>query len=97
MVKGERKGSGYQRYQRGELGSPEQSHGQANDQQLDHANTQLETAQRNGDFESASKLRFSTIPALQAKLPKVQAELDEGSGDSMTVRDKVTSEDIAVV
>ena len=42
-------------------------------------------------------MRFSTIPALQAKLPKVQAELDEGSEDSMTVRDKVTSEDIAVV
>jgi ATP-dependent Clp protease ATP-binding subunit ClpB len=46
----------------------------------------------------ASRLRFSTIPALQAKLPKVQAELEEGNGeDSMTVRDKVTSEDIAVV
>lgn len=67
-------------------------------EQLDHANTQLETAQRNGDFENASKLRFSTIPSLQAKLPKVQAELEEGNGeDSMTVRDKVTSEDIAVV
>jgi ATP-dependent Clp protease ATP-binding subunit ClpB len=67
-------------------------------QQLDHAFTQLETAQRNGDFESASKLRFSTIPSLQAKLPKMQAELEDGNGeDSMTVRDKVTSEDIAVV
>lgn len=65
---------------------------------MDHANTQLETAQRNGDFETASKLRFSTIPALQAKLPRVQAELEEGNDqDSMSVRDKVTSEDIAVV
>jgi len=59
----------------------------------------LENAQRNGDFETASKLRFSTIPSLQARLPKPQAELaHEAARDpAMGLRDRVTSEDIAVV
>ena len=61
--------------------------------------TDLENAQRTGDFEKASRLRFSTIPALQAKLPKLEAELgSDAEGEAgMTVRDRVTSEDIAVV
>ena len=66
--------------------------------------TELETAQRNGDFEKASRIRFSTIPSLQAKLPRIQAELSaeqhegqEKQLPNMVVRDRVTSEDIAVV
>jgi ATP-dependent Clp protease ATP-binding subunit ClpB len=68
-------------------------------EQIDRATIDLENAQRNGDFERASRLRFSTLPSLQEKLPKVQAELTaENEEDGrMTVRDKVTSEDIAVV
>jgi len=65
--------------------------------EIDQATIDLENAQRNGDFEVASRLRFSTIPGLQAKLPKVQAESAEDDEPSMTVRDRVTSEDIAVV
>jgi hypothetical protein len=44
-------------------------------EQIDRATIDLENAQRNGDFERASRLRFSTLPSLQEKLPKVQAEL----------------------
>lgn len=68
-------------------------------EQIDQATVDLENAQREGDFEKASRLRFSTIPSLQKQLPKAQAELtSEQEGDaSMTVRDRVTSEDIAVV
>ena len=68
-------------------------------EQIDAATIDLENAQRNGDFEVASRLRFSTIPSLQAKLPKVQAELEADAEDepTMTVRDRVTSEDIAIV
>lgn len=67
-------------------------------QRIDDATTQLENAQRSGDFERASKLRFSTIPSLQAELPKIQGELsDEEEHSSMRVRDRVTSEDIAIV
>jgi ATP-dependent Clp protease ATP-binding subunit ClpB len=66
-------------------------------EQIDQATIDLENAQREGDFERASKLRFSTIPTLQAKLPKNQADADVADDESMTVRDRVTSEDIAVV
>jgi len=60
---------------------------------------ELESAQRNGEFEKASRLRFSTLPQLTAKLPKVQAELrvENQEQPSMVMRDRVTSEDIAVV
>ncbi|TXT15742.1 hypothetical protein VHUM_00245 [Vanrija humicola] len=66
---------------------------------IERANVELENAQRRGDFESASRLRYSTIPELQKRLPKAEAELEaeaEAQPD-MVVRDKVTSEDIAVV
>ena len=66
-------------------------------EKIEKANTDLETAQRNGEFEKASRLRFSTIPQLQAKLPKVQVEPVESEVSGMTVRDRVTSEDIAAV
>ncbi|KAL1413565.1 chaperone ATPase hsp78 [Vanrija albida] len=66
---------------------------------IERANVELENAQRRGDFEVASRLRYSTIPELQKRLPKAEAELEaeaEAQPD-MVVRDKVTSEDIAVV
>lgn len=68
-------------------------------EQIEQANVDLENAQRNGEFEKASRLRFSTIPQLQAKLPKAQAELksEKEEEPGMAVRDRVTSEDIAVV
>ncbi|WWC71500.1 uncharacterized protein I206_105458 [Kwoniella pini CBS 10737] len=68
-------------------------------EQIEQANIELENAQRNGEFEKASKLRFSTIPQLQNRLPKAQAELDSENAQepNMSVRDRVTSEDIAVV
>lgn len=68
-------------------------------EQIEQANVDLENAQRNGEFEKASRLRFSTIPHLQAKLPKAQAELKSENEEEpgMAVRDRVTSEDIAVV
>ncbi|WWC90634.1 uncharacterized protein L201_005570 [Kwoniella dendrophila CBS 6074] len=71
-------------------------------EQIEQANIDLENAQRNGEFEKASKLRFSTIPSLQNKLPKIQNQLDKEISSSseefdMSVKDKVTSEDIAIV
>ena len=68
-------------------------------EQIEQATVELEAAQRNGEYEKASRLRFSTIPNLQSKLPKQQVEpvAETSDGESMTVRDRVTSEDIAVV
>ncbi|EIW68261.1 hypothetical protein TREMEDRAFT_69276 [Tremella mesenterica DSM 1558] len=68
-------------------------------EQIEQANVELEAAQRNGEFEKASRLRFATIPQLQAKLPKTQPDHSEAASDpdSLVIRDRVTSEDIASV
>ncbi|ODN83504.1 hypothetical protein L202_01638 [Cryptococcus amylolentus CBS 6039] len=68
-------------------------------EQIEQANVDLEMAQRNGEFEKASRLRFSTIPQLQSRLPKAQAELvaENEAEPGMAVKDRVTSEDIAIV
>ncbi|KAK4683991.1 hypothetical protein P7C73_g6217, partial [Tremellales sp. Uapishka_1] len=68
-------------------------------EQIEQAEVDLEAAQRNGEFEKASKLRYSTIPSLQLQLPQARVELaaENQEDPSMTIRDRVTSEDIAVV
>ncbi|ORY35733.1 P-loop containing nucleoside triphosphate hydrolase protein [Naematelia encephala] len=68
-------------------------------EQIEQAQIDLEAAQRNGEFEKASRLRYSTIPQLQAQLPKPQTDstTEQSAESGMTVRDRVTSEDIAVV
>lgn len=68
-------------------------------EQLEHARTALETAQRTGDFETASKIRFSVIPQLQKRLPLAEAELmkEDQANPELAVKDRVTSEDIATV
>ncbi|KAJ7597632.1 P-loop containing nucleoside triphosphate hydrolase protein [Mycena floridula] len=62
---------------------------------LEDAKYQLDNAQRQGQFELASRLRFSTIPELEDQLPK-----EEERGDSQVspmLHDRVTSDDIARV
>jgi ATP-dependent Clp protease ATP-binding subunit ClpB len=56
----------------------------------------LEVAQREGNYEQASRLRFSVIPSLQAKLPN-EAASETVEHEGMMIRDRVTSEDIARV
>lgn len=65
---------------------------------LDKARIELHQAQREGDFEKASRITYSTIPDLLAKLPK------EDSGSSSNIKtnelrghDSVTVDDIAAV
>mmetsp|Transcript_7339 Transcript_7339/g.22368 ORF Transcript_7339/g.22368 Transcript_7339/m.22368 type:complete len:783 (-) Transcript_7339:58-2406(-) len=57
---------------------------------LETARRDLELAQRSGDWEKASKLMYSAIPELEAKLP---AE-DEVGGNSLLLREAVTEHDI---
>jgi ATP-dependent Clp protease ATP-binding subunit ClpB len=66
---------------------------------LESARYQLEVAQREGSFEVASRLRFSTIPELESKLPK-EGSMDGGDGGADTstlLHDRDTSSDIARV
>ena len=52
---------------------------------------QLEVAQRKGDYEASSRLRYATIPELEWKIPK------EGMGSGAMLVECVTSDDIARV
>lgn len=64
--------------------------------ELEEAKYRLEVAQRQGQFELASRLRFSTIPELEKKLPK-ESEGNEPESPLAMLHDRVTSNDIARV
>ncbi|KAI5987742.1 P-loop containing nucleoside triphosphate hydrolase protein [Pisolithus orientalis] len=65
---------------------------------LEDAKHELEVAQRQGQYERASQLRFGIIPDLEHQLPKdgEPREVDEESPLAM-LHDRVTSNDIARV
>jgi ATP-dependent Clp protease ATP-binding subunit ClpA len=59
-------------------------------ERLETAKYDLEVAQRQGEYERASRLRYATIPSIEADLAK--AEPPEGG-----IHDRVTADDIARV
>lgn len=63
---------------------------------MEEAKHQLEVAQRQGQYELASRLRFATIPELERQLPTEKVEAEEDSPLAM-LHDRVTSNDIARV
>ena len=58
---------------------------------LEEAKHELEVAQRKGDFEAASRLRYATIPELKREISA------EGNGEGAMLSERVTSDDIARV
>ncbi|GAA5988337.1 hypothetical protein JCM5350_004407 [Sporobolomyces pararoseus] len=59
-------------------------------EELEERRFELEDAQRRGDFQRASELRYSVLPALEKKLPtEGEGKTDEGA--------RVTSDDVARV
>ncbi|KIJ35663.1 hypothetical protein M422DRAFT_180433, partial [Sphaerobolus stellatus SS14] len=64
---------------------------------LEEAKHDLDVAQREGRFDTASRLRYSVIPELEAKLPKDDAPPTSTSGGLTMLHDRVTSGDIARV
>ena len=65
---------------------------------LEDAKYELEVSQRQGQFDIASRLRFSTIPELERQLP-AQGEPGEEDAESplAMLHDRVTSNDISRV
>ncbi|RCI01890.1 chaperone ATPase hsp78, partial [Rhizopus stolonifer] len=61
---------------------------------LEKARTDLEQAQRNGNYQRASELRYGMIPNLEKQLPQDTAE--EENPESL-IHERVTSNDIARV
>ncbi|CCM05583.1 uncharacterized protein FIBRA_07811 [Fibroporia radiculosa] len=67
-------------------------------QRLEDAKHELEVAQRQGQYERASQLRFATIPELERQLPSETERMDgEAEGPMPMLHDRVTSDDIARV
>ena len=69
-------------------------------QRLEETKHELEVAQRHGNYERASQLRFSTIPDLERQLPKESEFAKDGEepeGPLAMVHERVTSNDIARV
>ncbi|HEY2044484.1 MAG TPA: ATP-dependent chaperone ClpB [Jatrophihabitans sp.] len=65
-------------------------------EKLDELRTQAERAQRDGDFETASRLMYGEIPATEKEL----AEASEGEVETsvdVLVKEEVTADDIAEV
>jgi ATP-dependent Clp protease ATP-binding subunit ClpB len=70
-------------------------------QQLDALRSQVEVAQRNGDFETASRLLYAEIPAAEAELAAAARTVDEQeTGTAATapmVKEEVGPDDVAEV
>ncbi len=65
-------------------------------EKIDQMHVEIEAAQRNYDYEKASRLKFSELPKLEEELAKAQKAAEDRSKDPM-VRDTVTEEEIAEV
>ena len=61
---------------------------------LEHANAQLEKAQREYDLEKAAQLQYGAIPELKKQLEEQESLAAQSKEDNL-LRDKVTEEEIA--
>jgi len=74
-------------------------------EQLDQARHDMEVAQREGDFDKAGELRFSTIPELEKRIRVQEAKPEDGEAEAAQTsenkaklfRDAVTEEEIAQI
>jgi ATP-dependent chaperone ClpB len=67
-------------------------------EKLDEFTHQLEIAERHGDFEGASKIKYGDMPGIQTELAERQAALLAlQEGDGGVLREEVTEDDIAAV
>ncbi|MBN3931990.1 ATP-dependent chaperone ClpB [Streptomyces verrucosisporus] len=67
-------------------------------ERLDEVRGQAERAQRDGDFETASKLLYGEIPTLERELEEASAaEQEQESSKDTMVKEEVGSDDIADV
>ena len=64
--------------------------------ELDSARTDLQNAQRTGDYTRAGELTYSVIPGLEAELKELEAAGDAGT-DGDVVRESVTPDHVAQI
>lgn len=70
-------------------------------EEIDMINIEIESAQRNYEYEKAAKLRYSKLPELEKRLADAQKRSEERAskkGNTLSfVRDTVTEEEIAAI
>ncbi len=64
-------------------------------EKIDKIKTEIEIAERNGDFEKASVLKYGELPKLQKELEEKNKELN--SIESRLLKEEVTEEEIAAI
>ncbi|GID32605.1 ATP-dependent chaperone ClpB [Paractinoplanes brasiliensis] len=65
--------------------------------QLDETRAELERAQRDADWEKASRLQYQEIPALEQELGTASAADEEAAAEPPMVKEEVGADDIAEV
>ena len=66
-------------------------------EEIDRLRTELEQAQRRGDFARAGEIQYGRIPDLEKKLSAAPAEASQPRSTHSLLREEVTEEDIARV
>jgi len=66
-------------------------------EQIEQARLQAETAQREGRLETAARITYGDIPALEKSLKEIQREIDTVRQNGSMLREQVEAEDIAEV
>ncbi|AGL13619.1 ATP-dependent chaperone ClpB [Actinoplanes sp. N902-109] len=64
---------------------------------LDETRAELERAQRDADWENASRLQYQEIPALEAEIETAAAAEDDEKSEPPMVKEEVGADDIAEV
>ena len=65
--------------------------------EIERVTGRIEEAQRRYDYETASKLQYSTLPELEKKLADMQKSAENKSGEGRLLRDTVDEEEIAEI
>jgi ATP-dependent Clp protease ATP-binding subunit ClpB len=66
-------------------------------ERMDQIKADMERAQRQGDYNRAAELQYSTLPQLQEELASRQGRLEELQGEGSMLREEVSAEDVAEV
>ncbi len=70
---------------------------QDNKKKIEKMKNQAEIAERGGDLDKASEIRYGTIPEKEKESKKFESQLKKMQGKRGLLRDAVTEEDIATV
>jgi ATP-dependent Clp protease ATP-binding subunit ClpB len=66
-------------------------------EQIEKSRHAIDQAERAGNLEQASKLKYSELPALEASLKNEEATLNEKQGAQKLLREEVTEDEIAEI